>query len=103
MTGRWLRFVLFVASGLALFGAVALFFAADWTCLHDGRAAGFMDCQRGDPIVGDGLGGRIGIEGVTAIGAVALLGLVGAWLAELLVRRRTRMRLTRGESGSRRP
>lgn len=97
MTGRRVRFVLFVAFGLALLAAVAMFLAADWTCLHDGRSAAFTDCERGDPIVGDGLGGRIGIGGVTVIGALALLGLTATWLAELLVRRRTRVDRPRGE------
>ena len=103
MTGRRVRFALFVAFGLGLFAAVALFFAADWTCLHDGASVGFMDCQGGDPIVGDGLGGRIGVDGVVLIGVVALAGLTGTWLAELRVRHRTRLGLTRGEPRGRRP
>jgi hypothetical protein len=103
VTGLRVRFALFVAFGLVLFAAVALFYSADWTCLSHGRAVGFMDCQSGDPVVGDGLGGRIGIAGVVVIGALAFVGLTATWLAELLVRRRTRLGPGRGEPRGRRP
>ena len=103
MTGRRVRFALFVVSGLALLADVVLSFTADWTCLRDGSPVGFMDCSGDGSIVGRGLGGRIGVDGLVAIGLLALAGLVGTWLAELQVRRRTRRRLARGEPRRRRP